>query len=151
VLYVGARTNRFDFGEEFRKAGSEVTILEIFQKNVEHLRTIPWLKEVIHGDVRDFQTDQRFDVVFWWHGPEHLEQEEIQPALERLEAICDRLMVIGCPWGHAEQHDIFGNPHEEHLSHLDYPLFENLGYQVECIGRKGLPWSAIVAIKKSAR
>ena len=43
LLYVGARHDRMDFGNELKEAGNEFTILEIFEPNVKHLReACPW-------------------------------------------------------------------------------------------------------------
>ena len=74
VLYIGARTNRFLYGKEFKEAKSKISVLEVFKPNVNYLRTLPWLKEVIHADVTKFKTNQRYDIIFWWQGPEHIPQ-----------------------------------------------------------------------------
>jgi hypothetical protein len=148
VLYVGARTDRIDFGNELCEAGVKVSILEIHEPNVQFLRTLDWITEVIHGDVRTFTTTRRYDAAFWWHGPEHVHERELEGALSRLEAVAKKLVVVGCPWGKHKQGKLHGNPHERHISHFDYEVFEALGYDVECLGEKNSPGSNITAVKR---
>ena len=110
VLYVGARTGRIDFGRQFRRNGYEIDILDIFEPNVAFLRTIPWTNEVIHGDVREVDDiiDTTYDVVFWWHGPEHIERYELESTLLKLENVASNLVVCACPWGIFEQGNFMG-------------------------------------------
>jgi hypothetical protein len=147
VLYIGASERRSDYLSEFKNKGYEISVLEAFKSNVDYLKKIPWIKEVIHGDVRKFKSEKKYDVVFWWHGPEHIEERDLVSVLERLEALCKKIIVLGCPFGKYEQEEIGGNPYEKHLSHLDGILFEELGYGVGYIGRKDQEGSNITAVK----
>jgi hypothetical protein len=148
VLYVGARTDRIDFGEELRAANLRISILEVFGPNVDYLRKLDWLEAVYHGDVRSFPVPRRYDAVFWWHGPEHISEKDLPGALARLEERARRMVVLGCPWGKHGQGKLHDNPHERHVSHYDYPLFEELGYRVECLGQKGSVGSNLTAVKR---
>ena len=148
VLYVGARTDRIDFGDELRKAGVAISVLEIFGPNVEYLRTLDWLEHVYEGDVRTFDTGRQFDAAFWWHGPEHVKKKDLPLALSRLEAAARKLVVLGCPWGRHRQGKMQGNTHEKHAAHFDYETFEKLGYEVECLGQKNSKGSNITAVKR---
>lgn len=148
VLYVGARTDRIDFGRELRDAKVEVSVLEIHEPNVKFQRTVEWIAEVIHGDVRTFTPTRRYDAAFWWHGPEHVHEHELHEALSRLEAAAKKLVVLGCPWGKHKQDELHDNPYERHVSHFDYKTFEALGYEVECLGAKNSPGSNITAVKR---
>lgn len=148
VLYIGAKAARFDFGEEFKAANYDISILEVYYPNIKFLKSVPFLKEVIHGDVRTFTSDKKYDFVFWWHGPEHIEEVEVRETLERLKQYANIALVVGCPWGKYEQGEDEGNPFEVHVSHLNYPLFEELGFEVECLGIENVPGSNLTAVYK---
>ena len=152
VLNIGARTSRFDYGTQFRDAGCEITILEPFGENVEYLRTLPWVHEVVQGDVRDLshfkESDQKFDVVFWWHGPEHVVEKELLEVLPELEKICTHLIVLGCPWGNYPQGEVHNNPYEHHVGHYAHDIFEKFDYNVECLGTQHVAGSNITSVKR---
>ena len=148
ILYIGARADSFDFGDLFRQARCEITVLEAFKENVEHLRTLPWLHQVIQADIDRFRSIDDYDLIFWWHGPEHIAEERLPYALSYLECCASEAVILGCPWGESEQGAIHDNPFEIHKSHLDYRLFESLGYDTECLGYKDQPGSHITAIKR---
>jgi SAM-dependent methyltransferase len=152
VLNIGARTNRFDYGQQFREAGYNITILEPFAQNVEYLRTLSWIQEVVQGDVRDLKhfknKGQKFDVVFWWHGPEHVIEDDLRGVLPELDKICNNLIVLGCPWGHYPQGHIHNNPWEEHVGHYSHHVFEEFGYDVECLGIQNVAGSNITSVKR---
>lgn len=152
VLYIGARNGGFEYGRDFRFAGIKISILEAFEKNVNFLKEIPWLIEVIHGDVRTIKLENKYDIIFWWHGPEHVLAQDLPPTVAKLESACNHIVVMGCPWGKYEQssnpYGSYINPYEVHVSHFDYSIFEIMGYTVECLGTKDVPGSNITAIKR---
>lgn len=142
VLYVGANKRRQYFLDWFERAGySRIVVLEAFKENADCLRadTAGWTGalDIVHGDVREPGCIiGQFDVSFFWHGPEHLEESEIKTVLGNLESISS-VVVLGCPYGVYVQGPEYGNPYEKHLSHL-YPQFlEGMGYKVDTIGRAG--------------
>jgi len=151
VLYIGARNGGFEYGINFRIAKTKITMLEAFEENVNFLKQIPWITNVIHGDVRYKEIEEKFDIIFWWHGPEHVSEVELPIVVKKLESICNNMVVMGCPWGIYEQNNnpygSYNNPYEVHVSHFDYPIFENMGYTVECLGKKDVPGSNITSIK----
>jgi hypothetical protein len=155
VLNVGARTSRFNYGQEFREAGYDITVLEPFGENVQYLRTLPWIHKVVQGDVRDLsafkERGQKFDVVFWWHGPEHVIEEDLMGVLPELEKICNHLVVLGCPWGHYPQGEIHNNPWEKHIGHYAHYVFEEFGYDVECLGVQNVAGSNITSVKRISK
>src|SRR5258708_25547746 len=53
--------------------GTETHVLEVFEPNYRELQAAG-IDNVVCGDVRDVATiyEEPFDVVLWWHGPEHL-------------------------------------------------------------------------------
>ena len=101
VLYVGARTDRMDFGKDFKLAGYEIDVLEIFEPNVQYLKTVEFINHVIRGDVRQARllVQRTYDIVFWWHGPEHIEKSDLGDTLNGLRLIAEELVVCACPWG----------------------------------------------------
>ena len=139
------------FAREFASSGSEVSVLEAFEPNVRFLRTQTWLREVMRGDVAEFTFEQTYGIVFWWHGPEHIEAPELPRVLAKLEAIAREAVVLGSPWGRYPQGTAGGNPYEEHRSHLDYTDLESLGYSVECLGSQHCRGSNITAVKTLGR
>lgn len=148
VLYIGARTARMDYGKEFKESGFDITVAEIYKPNVEYLRSVEWIKEVIECDIRKIDISNTFDVVFWWHGPEHVKQDELAITINRIEKLSRNLVVLGCPWGKFEQGAEDGNPNEVHLSYLLPEDFESIGYSVECLGDKDVRGSNITSVKK---
>jgi len=149
VLYIGAKHDRSDFLEDFQKSGYEITILEIYKPNVEYLKNIPWINEVVEADVCKFFTDKKFDVIFWWHGPEHVKKEEIELTLKKLEFLSNNLVILGCPWGIVPQdRNSNKNPFEEHISFFDTGYFENLGYKTDYFGKKDVMGSNILSLKR---
>jgi len=148
LLYVGARESRIDYGTELREAGYQITILEIYPPNVVALKnTVKWA-EIVEGDVRSppFGSDS-FDVIFWWHGPEHIEIDELEGALVELEKMATHAVVLGCPWSTYCQGDLEGNPHECHVAHLEGPELKEMGYSICQTGTRGEPGSNIAAVK----
>jgi hypothetical protein len=121
LLYIGARLPDGLRGiPELKEAGYEVTILEVWPKNVAALREAGW--NVIEGSAQDapeILAGRRFDVVFWWHGPEHVVKKELPKVIDGLKEITGRILVTGCPWGEYDQPPLCGNPHERHVSHLN--------------------------------
>jgi hypothetical protein len=154
VLYIGANQKRQHFVDRFEKSNyNEIVILEVFKENFEFLKTkfnqtTSGIFDVIHGDVRDIDKilKKTFDVVFFWHGIEHLNESEIESILKKLERI-SKVVVLGLPYGKYEQGPEYGNPFEEHLSAI-YPSFlENLGYKTDVLGKPDKKGSNIMAWK----
>ena len=153
VLYVGANKRRQHFLDWFEKAGySRIVVLEAFAENAEFLkaringRTSAF--EVVHGDIRDEGAipREKFDVAFFWHGIEHLMEDEIGPVLDKLEKV-SKVVVLGCPHGIYEQGPEYWNPYEEHFSAV-YPRFlEGLGYKTDVVGKANERGSNVMAWK----
>lgn len=153
VLYIGASPWRFQMGKElFFEAGYKITLLEAFKLYADHYQGHPWLKDVICGDVRDIAqiADGRtWDVVIWWHGPEHAKEDELASTLRDLEAVAGQLVLLGSPWGINKQDAVGNNPFEQHRIHHGTTDFEKLGYEVCTLGEKDNPltWCHIMAWK----
>lgn len=149
VLYVGARIDRSDFLSNFKNNGSKITILEIHKPNVNYFKTLPWVSEVIEGDVTEFKSNHKYDVVFWWHGPEHIEKSKLADTLKNLESITKKIIVLGCPWGEVPQNRNIEqeNPYEKHVSYFDIGEFEKFGYKTDYSGIKDNSGSNIISVK----
>lgn len=138
ALYIGVNTIRHHLCPELKKAGVAITGLEIFEPYVKVLRE--WnedtklLAEVIHGDILDFETDRKWDVVIWWHGPEHVTRDEWLFAVPYLEAMANKGVLFGCPWGVFVHPPVDNNPAQEHKHHLFPADFEALGYKCSTRG-----------------
>lgn len=160
VLYVGANQKRQHFLDKFQSAKyNRIVILEAFKDNFEFLEK-KFAEEqnhhedkvqpdicVIHEDIRNFDAlGQTFDVIFFWHGIEHLRKAEIEPTLKKLENNC-KLVVLGMPYGMYEQGPEYGNPFEEHMSAIYPPFLEKLGYETDVIGAPDTNGSNMLAWK----
>ena len=156
VLYVGANKRRQYFLDWFERAGYvQIVVLEAFEENAEFLKAEIDARmmaiEVVHGDVRDAsKIPGKFDVAFFWHGPEHLRKEEIKLTLKNLET-ASKVVVLGCPHGVYRQGAEYGNPYEEHLSAIYPQLLEELGYETDVMGMADEQSSNILAWKFAGR
>lgn len=152
LLYIGARPDAHSWLDELAEAGNSINILEIWEDNVIGLTRAGYGNKasINIGDVRkvDEIYIQKFDYIFWWHGPEHVFLDEIYTTLERLEARARRLVAVACPWGLYPQGAHKGNPHEEHKTTLYPESFTKLGYEVATDGRENEAGSEIVAWKR---
>lgn len=148
VLYIGARPDRTDFLQNFINAEYEISILEIYKPNVEYFKNDSVFTEVIEGDVKDFKTDKKYDVIFWWHGPEHIEGDKLEDTLKKLESITEYDLVLGCPWGKVMQdNDHNDNPNEKHINFIKTGYFEKMGYKTNYSGLEDNMGSNIIAFK----
>lgn len=159
VLYVGANQRRQHFLDRFEGSGYDrIVLLEAFEPNYRFLKEKlepggSGAYRVVWGRAQEIERLRLgvFDVVFFWHGPEHLRKREIPPTLRGLEAACRRVMVCGMPFGFYEQGPEYGNPFETHQSHV-YPAFmEALGYRTETLGERDQVGSNITAWKYLSR
>jgi len=152
-LYVGAKVYEagskrgFQIGADLVSAGWDVDVLEAHRPNALSFRKLA--KDgrspvrVIHGDVRDIDDLipplPIYDLVMHWHGPEHLNREEVEPSLNRLALRSCGMLVVACPWGRYDQGPAERNAFERHLCHLDETDLEGMGLRWSAIGRKGVP------------
>jgi hypothetical protein len=155
VLYVGANQKRQHFLKNFEQSNyKRIVILEAFSENYKFFKNLleskrPDLYQVLWGKVQEIEkfSLKPFDVIFFWHGPEHLPTEQIEPTLKKLESISNHLVVLGMPFGKYIQGAEYGNPFEEHLSYIYPPFLQKLGYQTETLGKQDVNGSNITAWK----
>lgn len=155
VLYIGARANRIDHINLFK--GYSATVLEIWERNVLNIRknncsdvvkknlSLLKLLKVIHGDITNY-CDDKYDVVMWWHGPEHVDREDLDKGIDNCVKMAKNYVILGCPWGNYKEHH-FNNPYEDHKSSLQPEYFESKGFYVEVMGKEG-PGSNILSVMK---
>jgi len=151
VLYVGATPWRFQMGRELHEAGYDITLLEAYRPYANHYREHPWLSEVICDDIRNItRLGKTWDLVVWWHGPEHIGESELPSALSDIESVTKDFVILGSPWGKNLQGATGGNSFCEHKSHYDTGTFTNLGYETRTLGSKSDPstWCHILAWKR---
>lgn len=130
LLYVGGSTSRVYLYDDFIEFGYNIDILEIWTENVEFLRNLGYY--TIQGDVRNVKNiiNCKYDVVVWWHGPEHIKKDELKLTLENLESISN-LIVLGCPLNDViGQNEVGNNPYEEHKWIVQKKDLEELNYNV---------------------
>lgn len=130
LLYVGAMPTRQDFLAELIAWGWTVDILEAWAPYHAYLEQLDGVRYVYAGDIQfpNF-TDKSHDVVFWWHGPEHLPTAETVKALANCERLARHAVVIGMPFGETGSGATEGNHYNEHKSAWYGPDIGALGYQ----------------------
>ena len=142
LLYIGVTKTHFQFGTYLYKYN--ITLLEAHTPNLES-----YLDKYtcINADITKFETEQKWDVVMWWHGPEHINKEDLKSTLKKIEKMAKKLVILGCPWGRYLQGIVNNNSYQVHKNHI-YPkdLIE-LGYLVETIGRIDKAGSNLLAWK----
>jgi len=139
VLYIGAKmgTNPKALGYMGGRhlslfKGMDVTLMDAWLPNVEGLRE--HFPKVIHSDIRDYlDSGDVYDVVMWWHGPEHIPENELPGILEKIKKLARHIVILGCPNGKYPQGEYGGNPFEVHVSHLNDEFLNNLGYHTETL------------------
>lgn len=150
LLYIGARADAHSWLYELKDAGHLITVLEVWAENVYGLMGNVAIYDLVQGDVRQVNEifENKFDYVFWWHGPEHLLQSQITETIEKLEAKTNKLIALACPYGIYPQGAHGRNPHEVHLSSIYPNFFEWLGYEVATDGAPDVAGGEIVAWKR---
>lgn len=121
---------------KFFRAGYIVDILEIWPPHIEYIRK--WnekhkkFRNIIEGDAEYLNrvVKEKYDVVMFWHGPEHLKRENFGIVLEKMCCAAKRLVIVGCPLGEYKQSKVMGNPYDRHLSSFYPDDFTSLGWNV---------------------
>lgn len=148
LLYIGASASRAELLSEFEVAGYKIIILEAWKANVSALAEKGL--NVVHGDVRqiDKHIKTKFDIVFWWHGPEHVNVFEAGYVLGRLQSHAKHLVVASSPWGKYPQGAIDGNPYERHLCELYIDDYISMGWKVDAIGEEDVKGSNLMGWRR---
>ena len=148
MLYIGINQVREEMLHLFKERDYDITILEAWKSNVDALKSK--YPNIIWADVRDLDKIKflpRFDIVMWWHGPEHIKERELPKILIELRMKALLYIIIACPWGIYEQGNC-SNPYEEHLAYLYPEFFKELGWQTDTIGKEDVKGSNLLAWKR---
>jgi len=154
LLYIGASPDRFELVDEFYYADYKIDVLEIWQPNVFALKIMNrrWkiFNEIMSGDVRNVERilQHQYDIIVFWHGPEHLHLHDFTPTLRKLENFAKHLLICGCPWGDYPQGAVKGNVHEKHACSLFPEDFQKLGFKTSTLRQPGRG-SNLLAWKKT--
>lgn len=133
ALYIGANQVRPPHhAGTLAQYGWELHLLEAFMGNVEFHGANKLWETIYLGNVLCVEQlpKRAFDVVFWWHGPEHVPFERLGVALDNIEDCAESLVVLGCPHGLQKQDSVYGNKLEAHLWDVEPCDLEAVGYNV---------------------
>lgn len=124
-----------------RKNDIDWHILEIFKPNIDNfLQHAPAedYHRITHGNLRDIRNllSKKYDVFLHWHGPEHMEKDAFLECLPNIEACTNKLVILGCPNGHEDQDEAYGNPFEKHVSFWTEEDLQKLGFTTTLISDK---------------
>lgn len=154
ILYIGAFPGRYQLINLFRTMYKNVKIelLEVWAPNYEHFKTNNVFDEVHLGsavNVKEQFKGEEFDLVVWWHGPEHVKKPLSIKTIGNIETL-SKYSLMGVPFGkRAQKATADGNLDEEHVSWFIPADFSRMGYtNVKTHGGLHKPSSGIVAYKK---
>ncbi len=109
-LYIGGNRARLQLVPALKWAGYRMDIMEIWKPYLQELRFLNEKKEyfrrILRGDVTKPILDvvkERYDLVVWWHGCEHVDEEALPVALANIQKVARRLAVCAAPHGHCGQ------------------------------------------------
>ena len=143
MLYIGANAEMATGLRDWHEAGWVITVVEVWPPFLRQLHEGPLaglVDAVVEGDVRYLERlplEKQYDVTIWYHGPEHIEYNDFQPCVRKLEAMTSRLVVLGAPWG-----DTLGTGLHEYASHVSMYTeadFWSIGYQTATQGELDAP------------
>lgn len=139
MLYVGAKTQRIQMIDVF--STYVIDVVEVWKPNVDGLlaeqekRNL--FRNIYLGDVRYWRIPILYDLVVWWHGPEHVAEEDLQKSLENLETMATKLVIVAAPHGSYPQGTVGGNTYENHLLTCYPATFNKFGYETDVINPFG--------------
>jgi hypothetical protein len=160
VLYVGVRPGRMQLLDLFLEAGYEADVVEIWPRNYAYIQELQndrfrgkekaLFKNIYCQDIKAFAAIEKgpYDVVVWWHGPEHMPKADLPAVLENLFRMTEQVLILGCPWGATAQGALGGNPSEAHVSCFTTNYFEALGFKTSTLGRENKGGSNILSWKR---
>lgn len=84
-----------------------------------------FVDRVYVADICDWRfAGGEYDIVLWWHGPEHVEKFRALSAIAQLWRGVSKALILGCPQGYSPQGVVNGNPYERHRSEWQPEEFE---------------------------
>ena len=108
-----------------------IKIVEGFKPNVDRLQSLYPTLDVTLSTISDFVKSEEFlnntyEIIWWYHGPEHLEKEESLFLLKQMQKRC-KLLLTSMPHGYYEQGAYMNNNLEIHRSSFYIKDFETFG------------------------
>ena len=137
ALYVGASCSRAFLLDLLWSLGYEVDIIEIWEKNLDCIKKDYRFRNLIHGDVANESIYGNYDVIFWYHGPEHVLEEQFKLIDEIFEKKA-KLIILGCPFENLSQGALDGNENERHVWSINVESLHKYGYITSQIARNGV-------------
>jgi hypothetical protein len=122
--------------DDFVKRGYICDIVEVYAPNVLKLKDVPGIRTIYLSNILTFYPTERYDVVFFWHGIEHLEKKSLKGLITRLKSYTNKLIVFGCPYGIYKQDALYGNPYEVHVTAWYPEDLKILGLNCDTIGKR---------------
>lgn len=147
LLYVGANCSRAFFLDVLHDCKFTIDILEIFDQNIECIKNQYKYNNLIQGNIKNKDIISFYDVIFWYHGPEHVTKEDFIRIDEFLSKKSN-VIILGCPYNDDVQGEVYGNIYEKHLWKTTPEDFSVLGYSVFKHERKEA-FDNIIAWKKN--
>lgn len=156
LLYIGANAKFHRLVPTFCLAGYTVDVVEPFGPYIEELQRLntkaKYFRRIVQGDARALNAaaglDAQYDVVLWWHGPEHVDQVEVSPILTQMASRARKLAVIGAPHGRMDQEAIDGNEQQRHRWNCMPAAFELSGWTVSTLWPKPHLQSHLIAWRR---
>lgn len=145
VLYIGWHPNTFNAwnGDWFikhinsnRNKKAEIHIIERYIPYFEQLKNHPLTKQYnitcISGDIVDYDISDIYGLIIWWHGPEHVTEEQLNSCFIKFENLNSDIL-LGGPLGEDHYHEHESG--DQHLCILTERLFKNYGYNYKIFDR----------------
>lgn len=151
LLYIGAKRGSTQMLNLFVNASYVIDIVEIWPENAAGLRDMKGIRRVIVGDARDIHKMNfaPYDIVMWWHGPEHVHWKELEGILNNLKKLSKKLTIIACPLGVCKQGGKRNNIYERHLISLYPETFEDFGWETDALIERDVRRSNLLAWSKN--
>lgn len=164
ILYIGACEKTFkewegDYFLHYIRSKKKIftcTVIEKYLPYVEIIKSLPVYSEfklkLICDDIINYarHTKNIYNIIIWWHGPEHIHQEEFETIVPHLEKICSGVIILGCPEGKDDFSDVISGDH--HKWDVSYKYLQSLGFKTKLINRElkgqGNSINALKLVKK---
>lgn len=150
ILYIGANPIRFHYADQLQHSGAMLDVIEIDQEACDYLAGISWVNKVIQGDMREYSTlvDKEYELILWSHGPEIIEREYFESAMQFLMTKTKEVLVLMVPWGRYNYtREQFEKDKYPNITALYEDDFHKLGFQTSVLGEINVNGSNLLAWK----
>jgi hypothetical protein len=153
-LYIGAKPARREMAATMKALGFAVDAIEAWPNHYFGLmdwnKTNQVFRDIFLGNVLYAERIIRrtYDVVMWWHGPEHVAKESLPEFMATIQRMCRGMIILAFPHGEFAQGPINGNPMDAHFWCPGIADFPGWAYVIN-EARTATEWPQIVAWKKA--